>query len=123
MANNLTDRPEKRGQAHLRGESRLEVGAEVFYGWDDDARVILSIVLTGVAPLATATGISVGLAASQVLPWLWALFAGVGCFVAMPLLQVGLLWTLTRNCVRQRFIPWARGWLPPSGEVAKRSRS
>jgi hypothetical protein len=120
MANNLTDYPEKRGQAHLRGESGLEVGAKVFYGWDVYSLLVLTIVLTGVIPLASATGINVGLAASEFLPWFWALFAGAVCFLTMALLQFGLLWALTRDCVRQRFIPWARRWFPSSEEMAKR---
>jgi len=116
---------EKRAQVHLRAEARstAELGAKVFYAWDVHALVVLSIILTGVVPLATATGISVGLAASQVLPWWCAVIAGVACFLTMVPLQIGLLWAFTRDCVRQRFIPWARRWFPPSGEVAKRSRS
>lgn len=114
---------EKRGRAHLRAEGQMKATGRLFYGWDMYSLLVLSIVLTGVIPLATATGIGVGFAVSQFLTPLWAFLAGLGCFLVMGLLQFALLFMFTRDRVRQWFIPWARRWFPPSQEVAKRSRS
>lgn len=104
---------EKRAHPHTEGiRLRDELKAKVFYGWDVYSLVVLSIVLTGLIPLAVATGIAVGFAVSQFLTWWKAALIGFVSLLATGAMQWLVLWAFTRDRVRQWFIPWARRWFP-----------
>jgi hypothetical protein len=107
-------------KAQMVGQAQARAKAQVIYGWNPIAMLVLSIILAGFVPMAVATGIISGLIATERFDD--GLAAGIGSGTALATL-VGAMIVLrlfTRFWARQVFIPWARAWFPSSEEVSRK---
>jgi len=98
----------QQGSASLVGGAHLIARPSVTLGWDDFSLLVLSIFSAGSFPLAVTSGIAVGaIAWGSVCIWGAVAIGVVGGVVAF-VLNLGVLYGLTRGVVRQRLIRFAR---------------
>lgn len=113
----MTERPIG-GRAEAHGKSGFSARATVVRGWDTHSILVLSVVFTGAIPLAVSLGITAGLVA-PLATWIRAALGFVVFAVTLVLLLLLLRFAGRTYWFRQWFIDRARGFFPPSDEVAK----